>query len=435
MAALFLTIIFAEINMVSAAMPGYFENPNQIYQQFQSEVYNSNFKMQYGFLKKKVFVYSDYRGSKRIQSAPRYSGILIVSKTESYVQVIYERKKDYGMGWISVEDYKEYCILYDGREKQLLADGTYWMENQKIKEKREETFVFQGNQQYQVQGIDKELTNKNGRWILIREFDHFYIKDKKTGAFLGVNDNHKLILKKLPGSVKNHFGQGNEFAGKQFQWKFQRLKNKNTSPYRDFVQYDPAWGRKDYGNVSDYSGKMAAAGCGVVAITNAVYALNGQFLDPMLLADFAVENHFRIIGAGTHDGIFKAAAKKFGKAYGFYYVKKSYSTSEVREYLKKGCVAISHVPGHYIAVVDFNQKTKRYLVLDSGPIPKRPTNAFGNWLKREKLESGSLTSSVYYILAPVSNIKEYEQVKTINFQKNMISLALQMGTNGDVPFP
>ena len=83
-------------------------------------------------------------------------------------------------------------------------------------------------------------------------------------------------------------------------------------------------------------GKMAAAGCGVVAITNAVYALNGQFVDPMLFADYAVEKHYRIIGAGTHDGIFKAAAKKFGDTYGFTYIKTTYSTSEVREYLKKG---------------------------------------------------------------------------------------------------
>ena len=87
------------------------------------------------------------------------------------------------------------------------------------------------------------------------------------------------------------------------------------------MQFDPAWARKDYGNVSDYSGKMAAAGCGVVAITNAVYALNGQFVDPMLFADYAVEKHYRIIGAGTHDGIFKAAAKKFGDTYGFTYIK------------------------------------------------------------------------------------------------------------------
>ena len=86
------------------------------------------------------------------------------------------------------------------------------------------------------------------------------------------------------------------------------------------------------------------------------------------MADYAVEKHYRIIGAGTHDGIFKAAAKKFGDTYGFTYIKTTYSTSEVREYLKKGCVAISHVPGHYVTVADFNPKTKKYLVLDSHPI-------------------------------------------------------------------
>ena len=126
-----------------------------------------------------------------------------------------------------------------------------------------------------------------------------------------------------------------EAAQKFYQWQVMRLNNKNVYPYRDFMQFDPAWARKDYGNVSDYSGKMAAAGCGVVAITNAVYALNGQFVDPMLFADYAVEKHYRIIGAGTHDGIFKAAAKKFGDTYGFTYIKTTYSTSEVREYTEK----------------------------------------------------------------------------------------------------
>lgn len=427
-ALLLFIVIFAKTTAVSAAMPEYFENPKEVYRQFQTEIYNPKFKMQYGFLKDKVWVYRDFLGSKRIGSAPKYSGVLVVSKTESYVQVIYEKKKGYGIGWISGESYKDASIGYDGREKQLLADGTYWMENQKSKEKREETIHFRENQQYQIPGIDRERKTKDQRYRLIREYDHFYIKEEKSGKYLGVSGNGDLTLKKLNGTVKNQFADGKIFASKQFQWKFRRLKNKNTSPHRNFLQYDPAWARKDYGDVSDYSGKMAAAGCGVVAITNAVYAMNGQFIDPMLLADFAVAHHFRIIGSGTHDGIFKAAAEKFGEAYGFYYVKKSYSTSEVREYLKKGCVAISHVPGHYITVAEFHPKTKKYLVLDSGPIPRRPTDGFGNWLKRERLESGSLASSVYYILAPVPNLRDYEAVKTTEFQKNISFLILRMGT-------
>ena len=163
MAVLFLTIICVQMNMVSAAMPGYFENPEQVYEQFKTQVYNPEFKMQYGFLKERIPVYSDFRGSKRIGSAPKYSGVLVVSKTESYVQVIYEKKKGSGIGWILKEDYQNVSISYDGREKQLLADGTYWMENQETGGKREVRLAFQGDQQYQIQEIDQEQKTKAQR--------------------------------------------------------------------------------------------------------------------------------------------------------------------------------------------------------------------------------------------------------------------------------
>ena len=137
-----------------------------------------------------------------------------------------------------------------------------------------------------------------------------------------------------------------------------------------------------------------------------------------------MEKHYRIIGAGTHDGIFKAAAKKFGDTYGFTYIKTTYSTSEVREYLKKGCVAISHVPGHYVTVADFNPKTKKYLVLDSHPIKSRPTSSFGNWFKRERLERGGLTSSAYYIYGVPGQAWKYESAKGIQFQKDLFTFMI-----------
>ena len=146
----------------------------------------------------------------------------------------------------------------------------------------------------------------------------------------------------------------------------------------------------------------------------------------MLFADHAVQKHYRIIGSGTQDGIFEAAAKKFGNAYGFSFIKTSYSTSEVREYLKKGCVAISHVPGHYVTIADFDQKTKKYLVLDSHPIKSRPTSSFGNWFKRERLERGGLTSSAYYIYGTPDKTKEYQTVKKIQFQKDFFNLMMYL---------
>ena len=369
-------------------------------------------------------VYETSSGSKKIGVAPRYSGVIVVSKTSDYVQVIYEKKKGYGIGWIDRGLYHKEAISYNGNEKQLLGNGTYWIQNKASGEGIRVQIMFLKDQEYQVSILDQ--SKEDHTWKLIREYDHFYIKNMKNEKYLSMDENGILTDGKIK-DMNNCFTKPQkEAAQKSYQWQVIRLNNKNVYPYRDFMQFDPAWARKDYGNVSDYSGKMAAAGCGVVAITNAVYALNGQFVDPMLFADYAVEKHYRIIGAGTHDGIFKAAAKKFGGTYGFAYIKTTYSTSEVREYLKKGCVAISHVPGHYVTVADFNPKTKKYLVLDSHPIKSRPTSSFGNWFKRERLERGGLTSSAYYIYGVPGQAWKYESVKGIQFQKDLFTFMIYM---------
>lgn len=407
---------------VQAAQPGYFDDPQEIYDQFKQKINDTSFKKQYAFLKKKMNVYGDFSGAKKIDIAPKYSGVIVVGKTSSYIQVIYEKKKGYGIGWIEKEKYQKEAIAYNGSEKQLLGDGTYLVRNQKTGDGFYVKISFCGKQQYNVWVKDQ----KNTQWKLIREYDHFYIKDIKTEKYVMMDEDGNLTSLKVA-DMKNNFKKPEKEAGsKELQWKFIRLGNKNVNPYRNFMQFDPAWARKDYGNVSDYSGKMAAAGCGVVAITNAVYVLNGQFVDPMLFADYAVQKHYRIIGSGTQDGIFKAAAKKFGNAYGFSFIKTSYSTSEVREYLKKGCVAISHVPGHYVTVADFNEKTKKYLVLDSHPIKSRPTSSFGNWFKRERLERGGLTSSAYYIYGTPDKTKEYQTIKKIQFQKEFFYLMMYL---------
>ena len=402
---------------IQAAEPGYFDNPQKVYDEFKGKIADTSYKKQYAFLKNKMNVYENSSGSKKIASAPKYSGIIVVSKASGYLQVIYEKKKGYGIGWIEKSKYHKEAIAYNGSEKQLIGNGKYWVQN-KI------TITFSGNQQYKFQTEDKYLKSQDTNWELVREYDHLYIKNVKEDKYLSIDQDGNLVLVKH-GDIKNNFQKTDKEAGNEtMQWQFIRLQNKNVTPYRNFMQFDPAWARKDYGNVSDYSGKMAAAGCGVVAITNAVYALNGQFVDPMLFADFAVKKHYRIIGSGTQDGVFKGAAKEFGEAYGFSYVKTSYSLSEVRDYLQKGYVAISHVPGHYVTIADFNPKTKKYLVLDSHPIKSRPTSSFGNWFKRERVQRGGLTSSAYYIYGTRVKTQEFNTVKTIQFQKDMFQLMM-----------
>ncbi|MDO4555081.1 MAG: hypothetical protein Q4B70_08070 [Lachnospiraceae bacterium] len=401
------------------AAEDYFDNPEEIYERFRDRVYDEDYEVEYGFLREREPVYSDQYGSKQTGKAAKYSGIIIVSKTESYVQVIYETKSGYGIGWMDRSRYNEIARLYNGAEKQLLADGEYSMGNVSADSLSQVELVFLKNQQYKI--LDKKtgralgLVQKNGAykhkvcwgkeedseaqsWQLIREYDHFYLKNKLSGRYLTLDKENGPALKQLSNDPENCFEERDKEQGPaDTWWTFVRTNGKNVNPYRNFLQYDPDWSRKDYGNVDDYSGKMASAGCGVVAITNAVYALNGQFIDPMLLADYAVEKNYRIIGSGTDDGIFKAAAQMFGKAYNFNYLGRCYDIFQVQRYLKAGCVAISHVPGHYVTVADYKDKNEKYLVLDSHPIPRRPTNPFGNWFKWNRLESGGLASSCYYI--------------------------------------
>lgn len=74
-------------------------------------------------------VFETSSGSKKIGVAPRYSGVIVVSKTSDHVQVIYEKKKAYGIGWIDRGLYHKEAIPYNGNEKQLLGNGTYWIQN------------------------------------------------------------------------------------------------------------------------------------------------------------------------------------------------------------------------------------------------------------------------------------------------------------------
>jgi hypothetical protein len=430
MKSIFLVFLFSVLFFpvtVLGAEKGYFENPNEIYERFRDRIYNDEFEVQYAFLKEGASIYGDQNGSSKIGKAAKYTGVIVVSQTKSYVQVIYETKSGYGIGWMKRSRYEKIGLLYNGAEKQLLADGTYEMKSVSSGKSYTVELKFQENQQYQIinqeDGTCLDLVMENGvyqaepcwaeesdsesqHWQLIREYDGFYLKNKLASQYLVSSEGKELALTKYKGEIQNCFKATETSQGtEKMQWQFTRTSGKNVNPYRNFLQYDPDWGKEDYGDVDDYSGKIAAAGCGVVAITNAVYALNGQFVDPMLLADYAVDAQYRIIGSGTDDGIFKAAAKEFGDAYQFHYVGKTYDVFTMRDYLKEGCVAISHVPGHYVTVAEYSEKKDKYLVLDSHPIASRPTDPFGNWFPWNRLESGGLASSCYYIYSTDKDLK------------------------------
>ncbi len=87
-------------------------------------LWDESFTHVYATVRDSMTIYSSPDLSDKKASIKKYSGIIALGKTDSAVQVVYETKKEYGIGWLSLEEYDN-KLVYDGRDKQLLADGTY----------------------------------------------------------------------------------------------------------------------------------------------------------------------------------------------------------------------------------------------------------------------------------------------------------------------
>ena len=135
-----------------------------------------------------------------------------------------------------------------------------------------------------------------------------------------------------------------------------------------FAQTDGRWGSHQYG-YSNTAGTepatISSGGCGILAMVNAVYYLNGSFIEPITLADYSVQYGYRINGVGTSLGLYKSFANNRGNTYNIEYVGSTTSYSTLASHLQAGCVAIGSAPGHLMAVVDYNSNTGEFLILDS----------------------------------------------------------------------
>ena len=385
-------------------------------------VVNPDYKNVYATVRDHMYIYTDRKFSKVQTTIKKYSGIIVISKKDGDRQVICDKKDHYEIGWMTASAFSN-TLLYDGREKQVIADGIY---------------EFRCGYQDDENGGSKEQTAMDTYQtytlkIMYITRDRYYIQNTQDGKYLSVTfekPSGKKNVKGKAGSYKICWTEKPEETYGQFElqrlngafsiqnveskyflaqsdaltleqsrsaqethWRIHPTKKvSNTKKPFVFTQYDPEWCATPYGG----GGCMGTAACGILATVNAVYALSGQYMDVMELANYAVEKNYRIVGSGTDDGIFKAAAKKYGRKYGFAWDGKSGSIDVLKKKLKAGDTAIVHVQGHYVAISDYNKKTKKYLLLDSNYLPKRATSAFGDWIKTERLLSGALESQCFY---------------------------------------
>lgn len=369
----------------------------------------------YATVRAPMNIYTNSSCDNKQERVKKYSGVILLSKKGDARQVIYSVKDHYGIGWMKLENYKN-SLKYDGREKRTLADGTYTFrcgyldnaeggkdEQTELDRYRTYTFAltFLTKDEYLLSDTStgrylhavpdwkagtfslewaEEPDETFGRFKAERQTGAFTFTNTISGGLLGQSREKDLILT-------------TDSAAESTRWRVLATDRicDLEKPFV-FTQYDPSWCRKSYGS----EGCMGTAGCGILATVNAVYSLTGQYMDVMELADYAVDKHYRIIGSGTDEGIFKAACKKYGKKYGFDWDGSSNKIKTLKKKLKEGKTAAVHVPGHYVCISAYNEKTKKYLLLDSNYLPKRKDSPYGDWISESRLREGTLESQGFF---------------------------------------
>lgn len=147
-----------------------------------------------------------------------------------------------------------------------------------------------------------------------------------------------------------------------------------------YSQTDSRWANHQYGYknaAGTQKATISSGGCGILSYVNAVYYLNGKFIDPIYLADWSVNHGYRVNGVGTAHGLYKAFADSQGNTYGIEYAGSTSSYSTLAAHLQSGGVAIGAAPGHLMAVVDYDAASGKFLILDSYKSSNRYTYQTG----------------------------------------------------------
>ena len=157
-----------------------------------------------------------------------------------------------------------------------------------------------------------------------------------------------------------------------------------------YQQNDPRWAKHPYPYGTEQR-LLKDGGCGILSLTNAVYYLNLNFIEPTYLADWSVRNNHRA-NEGTAHSLYPDFCAKEGSAYGIAYDGDTTSYTVLRNHLQSGQVAIGSVNwideerkprGHLMAIVDYDSSNGKFLILDSFRSSNRDTYPSGFTWKTE----------------------------------------------------
>lgn len=202
------------------------------------------------------------------------------------------------------------------------------------------------------------------------------------------------------------------------------------------IQNDTKW----TGAANTYgTGTLRATGCGIFSLVNAVGYLTGNAMDVNEVAAWAYS--IGAYNAGGADGTYRYelypyVEAKYGERYGFTCNTNgtqgwwaSVKSSVLINHLNSGGVAVAHVKGHFIAIVDYDASTSKYHVLDSYPTTARGSYPGDVWLTATHLTTNSsMTVDWFCLLSEAQTNKVKAPTITANTVVNHgASLAVSWG--------
>lgn len=167
---------------------------------------------------------------------------------------------------------------------------------------------------------------------------------------------------------------------------------------RLFNQWGSPYSKKD----TTIHTQLYNAGCGIFALGNAVYNLNGNKIDVEAVAKWArdTDKSWYPGNGGLYRNNFydkandnnnTTVADKYGATYNFKIDKcvwGNVKNSNLVNHLKNGGVAVAHVSGHFIAITSYNSKTGQYYVVESAVNSSSRGLSAAGWVSASKLSSG-----------------------------------------------
>lgn len=163
--------------------------------------------------------------------------------------------------------------------------------------------------------------------------------------------------------------QQDEKSGAEFQ------RNAYLPAFARWCDYP--WNR---GNETDNTVGMAA--CALFSTINNVYYHTGEVIEPVVVAQYALDKGFRRVGVeGVALDYFSAFPKDFGSEFGMVCCGGTSSAQTALAHVRNGGSTSSNVYGHWVTIADYDEENDLYLVLDSAQTCKRCENI--QWTDRE----------------------------------------------------